>query len=152
MIAGSKANREMEELFEKELIRLSEADPRKFLEDWVLFDLHGDEAAENIRDLLWDYCHLHGHCTLSNSDSFRERLLADLRGIGWTMPEGWAFRLDYQLQSPRRTWFWQSRKHYPVLSVIIEAEKVIHVQGSLTEFVVRTKTFHLRCGERVEII
>lgn len=151
MIAGHKANIEKQQMIEQKLLRLHEQDPEAFATNWMYFDLRGDEAVRNVADLLFAYCHYHGHATLVDVRNLQGKLVDDTLGISTRYPGGRMLRLDCNVQ-PRASWTGHVRgMRGSTMSVTINSEDVVQLSGDLRSFVVRTTSFTLICGKDLHI-
>jgi len=104
-IAGNKASEEKSGMMYQALLQKFRQDPDRFRSEWVRFDLSGEEAAANIWDVLYDYCHFRGYGFLSDTRDSVEKIVASYEGESYAYPMGRIFSLNHFVKPAK--WWWR---------------------------------------------
>lgn len=107
-------------------------DPVRFYSEWVDFDFADAEARDNVSDLLYDYCDLHGCGRLIDFRDSTQRLLDAYECENLSYPFGMVFGLEFDV-GLRPLWlrtFLRSKN----LRVIIATQLVSRLKGTLSDF------------------
>ena len=151
-IQGTRASGEKDKWM-YEVLRLEyEKDPENFHKRWVSFDLWGFMAQENVWDLLYDYCHLHGNGWLSDIRDPVERMTFDFEGDSYSYPMGKTFALNH-LATNRSNWLWRvvHKARNRSITITIDVERVLRLVGDLRCFNLYTKEFAIECGVNLRV-
>jgi hypothetical protein len=146
IIAGTRESKEVDEFVYKFLRTRYEEDPVNFRVNWATFDITGDEAVQEVWDLLSDYCNYYGYGYLSDLRDFAQHLTDNDVGDSYKYPMGQVFALNHFVKPAR--WWWQYTRKMKgrAVSLVIVAKNVYRLVGDLTNFTVYAKDFRVNCG------
>lgn len=151
IIANTKENKELKKETYKILERQYKDDPQSFVSDYVHFELLDKDAINNVWDLLYDYCHYLGYAFLTDIRSFTSKLKNDYEGDSYTFPMGKIFALDHFVKSYCWWWRFMSKKKGRTVRLIISADYVTRIVGTLDNFLLYTNNFVVRCNHEFQI-
>ncbi|SDO14954.1 hypothetical protein SAMN04487897_1099 [Paenibacillus sp. yr247] len=123
-----------------------------FIKNYAMFDLSGEEASDNLWDLVYDYCAYHGSGYTSDARNFVEQLGDDYMGDNYLYPQGKVFYLDHYAAPYNLRWKLLRRKKGKIIRTVIDARNVVRVVGSIDEFSIIYKDKIVKCGEIFEVI
>jgi hypothetical protein len=152
MMDGFKEAGEARGILLKRLNERYFKDPTSFYSKWVRFELIGDEASQNVRDLLNDYCDFYGHGYLSDVRPVTQRLSDDYHGDSFAYPMGKVFVLNHHVNPGRWWWRYTHIMSGRTIRLIIASKEVERIEGDLMSFTIQTKGFLMKCGQDLEII
>jgi hypothetical protein len=146
IIAGTKEGKEVDKSVYEFLRMQHEKDPVNFHINWAAFDITGDEAVQEVWDLLYDYCNYYGYGYLSDLRNFAQQLTDEPVGDSHKYPMGQVFALNHFVKPVRWWWKYTRKMNGRTVSVIIVAKNVYRLVGDLTNFTVYAKEFRMNCG------
>ena len=149
-IIGHLECREKLELMNQALLRKYEEDPKKFEANWLRFDMVGDDATQEVWDVLYSYCHLYGFTKLVDLRDSSSKIYEDFMGYSSIKPMGDMFALTHII-SPVK-WFWPIKRNTNGICVIIKTAEVLRIEGELSSFKLHTKSYTLLCGKILEVM
>ncbi|WP_044302344.1 hypothetical protein [Rhodopirellula sallentina] len=126
------------------LRNLAATDPDGFDRDWVQIHLEGDEASNNVWDLLYDYCNLSSAASLIDIRNNEQRDIDNFMNNSYTHPMGKVFAIE--AMGPKR-WF----KRQAGVRVIINAERVSAVHGTLSNFTFVSDGVRIHCSKNLTV-
>lgn len=151
MIAGTEESIEAQRLMFNVLKAKYDKDPERFYSEWVKFDIVGDEASQNVWDLLYDYCDYHRYAYLSDLRDPVKKIVDDYEGNSYTFPMGRVFVLEHFVKPARWWWKYTHKMSSRTIRLIIPSENVCRLVGDLINFVIFTKGSMMRCGHDFDI-
>jgi hypothetical protein len=133
-IRGTAESLEAEELCFAYLEKVSRADPYRFREEWVCFDLQGEDAQKDVWDLLYDYSALTRNSRIKDIRDFASQIVASYSGDSYLYPMGRVFVMEFPINLPVPWWkkFWKRPAHN--VSIMIDINRVQKLVGNLSEF------------------
>ncbi len=105
-----------------------------FRKNYLDFELVESEARDNIWDLLYDYCIYYGHSLLIDLRDEHKQMIDDLNGdTSIYLPMGNTFVIAASLQKNRFK-IRNILKSFPKTNILINANKIIKIDGRLEHF------------------
>lgn len=125
----------------------SQKDIRAFRRHWANFSMGRDEAADNARELLFDYCHLTQNAVLKD-------LCITAKDYKEFFPTaavpGRVFVLN--LPAPEKSFFRRLRGSTRLVGrLIIDSEQVESIEGNLEDFLLVYRGLPIRFSSCIEI-
>ncbi len=152
MRRGSKEAKEFNKAQYTLLEKKYKKAPNSFENDYVKFNLLGDDAIGNVWDLLYDYCHYHGYAFLTEIRDFTSQLTDDLLGdSSYNSPFGKVFALDHFVKPYRWWWRFTGKVKGRTVRLIISVNDVTRIVGSLDDFILYTNNFVIRCNKEFQV-
>lgn len=151
-IAGMPQSQQADELRYFELEKEYLKDPASFRNQWVKFDMTGDEAQLNVWDLLFDYCHLHKSGRLVDLREEDEKVLADYVDDSYHFPMGRLFAVEFEVRQTSPWWSLIKRIPSPYLRIAVDTNRVKGLQGTLIDFMLLSPTFLIRFANTVTLM
>ncbi|MEN6348864.1 MAG: hypothetical protein ABFD08_05615 [Syntrophomonas sp.] len=130
------------------LLEKSQKDIRAFRRQWANFSMGRDEAADNARELLFDYCHLTKNAVLNDlsitTKDFKE-------SFPTVAVPGRVFVLS--LPAPEKSFFRRLRGGTRLIGrFIIDSEQVESIEGNLENFLLVYRGLPIRFSSCIEIV
>lgn len=149
-LGSSKAAAKAEDLIYAYLCRLQQENPQKFTKEWVEFNLSNEDASENVVDLLYDYCYLHGQSYLSEVREDQGGY-PSMHIASDDPPISKIFALNHWIQ-PRRWWrrFLKPNGGREI-SIFIDREVVFRLMGTLDNFALLGDRMCIRCARHISL-
>ena len=146
-IRGTAASLERDQLCFAYLEKICQADPIRFRKEWVCFDLQGEDAREDAWDLLYDYSALTRNSRIKDIRDFASQVVASHSGDDYLYPMGRVFVMEFQIILPAPWWerFWKRSTHN--VSIMVDANRVQKLVGSLSEFTMMCTGFSARFSQ-----
>jgi hypothetical protein len=151
IIAGTKESKEVQEYIYNYLRKQYDEDPVNFHTNWVAFNITGKEAAQEVWDILSDYCKYYGYAYLSDLRDFMKEQTDDHNGDSYKYPMGQVFALNHFVQPARWWWRYTQKMNGRTLSLVIVAKTVQRLVGDLANFTIYTNEYRLNCGPNLGI-
>lgn len=148
-IAAYMEGEASEELFKKIVAYLDKEynnNPKKFNEEYVNFCLKGEEAKENVWNLIYDYSILYNYPLLYDARDFSEIATDDYQRKfnEFTHPMGDVFYLKFKIPIvSKKLLFFGPKQEYNETMIRIDCKKVDTIEGSLKEFKITTEKYQL---------
>ncbi|OME41444.1 hypothetical protein [Paenibacillus odorifer] len=127
-------------------------DPATFIDRFVKFDLCGEEACENLWDILYDYCAYYGSGYPSDHRDIEEQLFDEYNGSQFIYPQGKKFYLDYYAPSLSLKGKFLRHKKGKIIRTLIDTRNVVRVVGTIDKFLIIFNDRMIRCSDTFEVI
>ena len=151
IIAGVKKGEEVGDFVADFLKGQFEEDPVNFHTNWAVFDISGDEAAQEGWELLCDYCDYHRYGYLSDLGDYAPQLTDDSTEESPRIPVGQIFVLNHLVKPSRWWWRYTRKMSGRTVSLVIVAKNVNRLVGDLTNFTIYAKDLRISCGPNFSI-
>jgi len=147
---GNPEVREADELRFQYLTNLCRKNRTRFYQEWVKFDLRGQEAQENAWDLLYDYCALTRIGNLEDTRSEVHAILAEYAGDSYTYPMGRIFALRVPGRHSLASLL--QLKPRPMLKLDVDTSKIVSASGTLEDFCLQFRHCTFKCGKEFSVV
>lgn len=138
-------------LFRKALKKKYKESQSRFIEDWVRFDLTGDDAIYNVWDLVFDYTCYYGCGFTTNGGDEERDTDYDYSGENYYFPQGKIFVLNHYVDVERWYWKYTRKTRGKIIKTVIDCMKVKRIVGDLSDFYIYFDNCIIKCGETFEI-
>ncbi|WP_339249086.1 hypothetical protein [Paenibacillus sp. FSL P2-0136] len=126
-------------------------DPETFIERFVKFDLRGEEACENLWDILYDYCAYYGSGYPSDKRDIEEQIFDEYNESQFIYPQGKVFYLDHYAPSLSLKGRLLRRKKGMIIRTLIDTRNVVRVIGTVDKFLIIFNDKMIRCSDEFEV-
>ncbi|MFC6650290.1 hypothetical protein [Paenibacillus rhizoplanae] len=127
-------------------------DPETFIERFVKFDLRGEEACENLWDILYDYCAYYGSGYPSDKRDIEERIFDEYNESQFIYPQGKVFYLYHYAPSLSLKEKLLKQKKGIIVRNLIDTRNVMRVVGTLDKFLIMFNDRVIRCSDVFEVL
>jgi hypothetical protein len=150
-IAGNEACKERQAVKYDYLVREEIKDSDAFFNNWIYFDLIGEEAMENTWEILYDYCNYWGHSVLVDLRDTSTRVSDSYSHRDFLYPMGKVFLIVHNVQPHR--WWWSITQNMEdrQIKMTIDVNKVTRIKGTLDNFELYIGDLKLVCNKDLEI-
>ncbi|MFD2878802.1 hypothetical protein ACFTAO_27175 [Paenibacillus rhizoplanae] len=139
--------------FKKKLLHKKyREDPETFIERFVKFDLRGEEACENLWDILYDYCAYYGSGYPSDKRDIEERIFDEYNESQFIYPQGKVFYLYHYAPSLSLKEKLLKQKKGIIVRNLIDTRNVMRVVGTLDKFLIMFNDRVIRCSDVFEVL
>ena len=132
----------------KLLLQKYRSNKEEFIENWVRFDLVGNEVKENADYLLYDYCAYWGTGYVTYERPELSKLLCKYTEIEGTAKK--ELYINHYSSPYNLRWRLRGKKGVLVKSRV-DIDSITRIVGTLQEFLVFTEDNVIRCREQFEI-
>ena len=126
--------------------------PEVFHKEWVCFDLFGNDASENVWDLLYDYCYYYGITIVRDLRDFTTKLEESYEGLDYNYPMGKIFVLDCYIKPLNRSRKSIFNKIRPNVSILVNCNNTERLTGELRDFIIFSRDFIVRCNDKGVVV
>jgi hypothetical protein len=134
----------------KLLLQKYRTDKDKFIDEWVRFDLVGEDAKENADYLLYDYCAFHGTGYISEERPDLSKLLCNYTELGDDFSIKKKLYINHFSAPYNVRWRLRGKKGV-IVRTMIDKEEINRIVGTLQEFLIISSDQVIRCREEFEV-
>jgi len=149
-IQNTEADYKVDEYIANKLELLYEEDKSVFLKEWKTISLKGEEAQDNLWDLIYDYCYYYRNCYLKDIRSVEDKIADDYSNRSYRLPMGKTFLLVHEAK-PQKWFDILSNKVGKQIEVKINMEEVVEISGTLENFTIITSRYNIDCNKNLRI-
>ena len=137
-----EANNELSRMFLDYLDKEYENNPEEFDNEYANFSLKGEDAKDNIWNLIYDYSVFYNFPLLYDARNFPEILTKNFSEF--THPMGDVFYLKFKTPIiSKKILFFLIKQDYHETMIQIDCKKINTIVGNLKEFEITTETYKL---------
>lgn len=150
-ISGHKEVEEKNLLISEFLLNEFKKNEKHFLNEWFNFNLLGEEAVNNVFDLLYDYSDYYKNSYLKDLRTDSEKLIDDYNSGSYLNPYGKIFMISYLIK--QNNWFnnFANISNKNKIDFLIDIDTVKSIKGNLSDFQIQFVSAIIRFNKNVSV-